>query len=451
MRINKKPMLFFLFLDIFIGFIIYGAYFESVHFRFNIESSASGKIKIYHGMDKDNLDEEASQTYEINMAKTVIIPDIVMDAKTQYVKLNFDNKSKNYKITDIDIYKSENHQNAMSVLSDRLIANDCEVKISDNVYTIHITGKNPSLLVTIDSEFVQNVMHNTTKSICMLIIMICVIVNVTMLILLMILKKHTFINTMIQNKQLIWNLAKNDFKTKYAGSFFGILWAFVQPIVTILLYWFVFQVGLRSGDVSDVPFVLWLMCGLIPWFFFQEAFTSITNSMIEYSYLVKKMVFQIDILPIVKLVSALFVHFFFLTFCIFIFCLMGYIPSFTALQLVYYLFCSIVLVLGLGYASCSLILFFKDLGQIIQIVLQIGMWMTPILWNIEMMPKEWLWLIKLNPMYYIVSGFRDSLITNTWVWNRLDETLNFWLITIAIFAFGTHIYQKLKCHFADVL
>ena len=77
--------------------------------------------------------------------------------------------------------------------------------------------------------------------------------------------------------------------------------------------------------------------------------------------------------------------------------------------------------------------------------------MTPILWNIEMMPKEWLWLIKLNPMYYIVSGFRDSLITNTWVWNRLDETLNFWLITIAIFAFGTHIYQKLKCHFADVL
>ena len=85
----------------------------------------------------------------------------------------------------------------------------------------------------------------------------------------MILKKHTFINTMIQNKQLIWNLAKNDFKTKYAGSFFGILWAFVQPIVTILLYWFVFQVGLRSGDVSDVPFVLWLMCGLIPRYFFQ--------------------------------------------------------------------------------------------------------------------------------------------------------------------------------------
>ena len=61
-----------------------------------------------------------------------------------------------------------------------------------------------------------------------------------------------------KNKRLIFNLAKNDFKTKYAGSYLGIFWAFVQPIVTILVYWFVFQVGFRSGTVSEFPFVVWL-------------------------------------------------------------------------------------------------------------------------------------------------------------------------------------------------
>ena len=83
-----------------------------------------------------------------------------------------------------------------------------------------------------------------------------------------------------KNKRLIFNLAKNDFKTKYAGSYLGIFWAFVQPIVTILVYWFVFQVGFRSGTVSEFPFVVWLTCGMVPWFFFSDAWMSATNSML---------------------------------------------------------------------------------------------------------------------------------------------------------------------------
>ena len=72
-----------------------------------------------------------------------------------------------------------------------------------------------------------------------------------------------------QNRKLVLSLAKNDFKTKYAGSYLGIVWAFIQPIVTILVYWFVFSVGLKAGTVSDYPFVLYLVSGIVPWFFFQ--------------------------------------------------------------------------------------------------------------------------------------------------------------------------------------
>ena len=74
-----------------------------------------------------------------------------------------------------------------------------------------------------------------------------------------------------QNRQLILSLAKNDFKTKYAGSYLGMVWAFVQPIITILVYWFVFTVGMKAGSASDYPFVLYLVTGLVPWFFFQDA------------------------------------------------------------------------------------------------------------------------------------------------------------------------------------
>ena len=77
--------------------------------------------------------------------------------------------------------------------------------------------------------------------------------------------------------------------------------------------------------------------------------------------------------------------------------------------------------------------------------------MTPIMWNIEMIPNNFVWLIQLNPMYYIVEGFRDSFINHVWFWNKIDLTLNFWLITIFLFALGVYLFKKLKVHFADVL
>ena len=102
---------------------------------------------------------------------------------------------------------------------------------------------------------------------------------------------------------MIYKLAKNDFRTKYAGSYLGIIWAFIQPVVTVLVYWFVFEVGFRAGENTlPVPFVLYLIAGIVPWFFFQDGLIGGTNSMLEYSYLVKKVVFQISVLPVVKII-----------------------------------------------------------------------------------------------------------------------------------------------------
>lgn len=189
-----------------------------------------------------------------------------------------------------------------------------------------------------------------------------------------------------RNRRLVMKLAKNDFKTRYAGSYFGTIWAFVQPVVTILVYWFVFSVGFRSNtDELGIPFVLYLVAGIVPWFFFSDALSGGTNALIEYNYLVKKVVFNISVLPVVKIISALFVHGFFVILAIILYMCNGRFPDMYYLQIFYYSACAFFLVTGLCYATSAIVVLFRDLGQIIGIILQIGVWITPIMWVAESM------------------------------------------------------------------
>ena len=259
------------------------------------------------------------------------------------------------------------------------------------------------------------------------------------------------------NRALIGKLAKNDFKTRYAGSYLGIIWAFVQPIVTIVMYWLVFEKGLKAGaqlskQGIEVPFVLWLSAALGPWFYFAEAWNSGTNALIEYNYLVKKVVFKISILPIIKIISALFVHVFFVAFVLVLFACYGYYPDLYTLQVLYYSFCMFILALALCYTTCAVVVFFRDLSQIINILLQIGMWATPIMWQFSMIENPKLALLfKINPMFYIVNGYRDALIDKHFFWETPGLTCYFWGFTIVAFLLGAVIFKRLKVHFADVL
>ena len=253
-------------------------------------------------------------------------------------------------------------------------------------------------------------------------------------------KKETWLpGEIYKNRKLVFSLAKNDFKTKYAGSYFGTVWAFVQPIVTICVYWFVFGLALRNGSDKGVPFVLWLTGG--------------TNALLEYNYLVKKVVFNIRILPVVKVFSAVFVHCFFVVIVLVIYTCMGYPPSLYALQLVYYSFCIFMLILAVTYMTSAAVVFFRDLSQIINIMLQVGVWVTPIMWDFNDLGLGGLLanILKLNPVFYIVQGYRDSLINKVAIWEHPVLTLYFWGFTLIVFVLGTRLFKKLQVHFADVL
>lgn len=252
-------------------------------------------------------------------------------------------------------------------------------------------------------------------------------------------------------KHLILELAKADFKKRFAGSYFGVLWMFVQPIVIITIYYFVFtmfKAGMATYD--EHPFILWMTAGIVPWFYFSEAMNTAVQVLQEYNYLVKKVVFRISILPVVKIISAAFIHVIFVLILLAFYLLNGLYPTIYWVQMIYYSFATTVLVLGLSYFTSAIHVFFKDMGQIVNIVMQFGIWVTPVMWNPQMAGKYQVFL-KLNPMYYIVEGYRDCLLENTWFWQEWEITLYFWAFTLVALLGGYTIFKRLRPHFADVL
>lgn len=259
---------------------------------------------------------------------------------------------------------------------------------------------------------------------------------------------------LFQSRHLIWKLAKNDFKKRYAGSYMGAVWAMIQPVVTIAMYYIVFDKIMGNSinrGTGEIPYVLFLTTGLVPWFYFTEALTNGTNALLEYNYLVKKVVFKISVLPIIKIIAATFIHAFFACVMLVVAAIYGYYPTVYTLQIFYYSACLFILVLALSYTTCAIVVFFRDLAQIINIALQIGMWATPILWNIDTLSPRWVVILKLNPLVYIVNGYRSAVYEKEWFFQDFFSTMYFWIITVVLFGIGAAIFKRLKVHFADVM
>ncbi len=260
---------------------------------------------------------------------------------------------------------------------------------------------------------------------------------------------------LMTQRRLIWELGKADFRKRFVGSYFGIVWMFIQPIATVLVYFFVFQIGMKSTPpVPDAPYVIWLIPGIIPWFFFSDAMSGLTGTMSEYSYLVKKMAFPVELLPAIKLLSCFFVHFCFIVIMLVVFLISGYMPEPSWIQIIYYSFAAGVLSLGLGYLTSAVNVFFKDMSQIVSIALQFGMWLVPIMYWEGLFTTDHPWMelvFKLNPFYYIVTGYRDSMLMGDFFFERPLNTLYFWGFALILCYVGLKVFMKLRPHFSDVL
>ena len=260
-----------------------------------------------------------------------------------------------------------------------------------------------------------------------------------------------FLRLIFLQKNLIFSIAKREIKTQYVGSILGFLWTFIQPMIMILVFWFVFSVGFKTQPKNNVPFVVWLTAGMAIWFVFSDIVTGSARVVVENANLIKKTVFHSQILPVIKIVSYIITHLVFLLVLIGLIIFQNMPFSFYYLQFLYYLFCMTVLALGLGWITAALNVFIRDTEQFVAVLMQVGFWATPIFWDINMMPVKVRPFLKLNPMFYLVQGYRESFIYFAPFWHHPYQTLYFWTVALSMFVIGALIFKKLKPQFADVL
>lgn len=430
------------------------AYGADAVLQLDFASDTLDEYQLFYG-DKAVFDEAHSSKAALKNTDKPERLAFHLNAGAGYLRLDFGSWPATIKIQKMSL-------NAMGisfdipidVLADCVEKHDIEaIRVVGEELEIKTNGSDSYIVFTADTaEFIDRVQEKMNDKGLLVRLLLCVVVDIAAFVLIMNTRAVFDLGiNIVYDRKLIFNLAKSDFKTKYAGSYFGIIWAFVQPVIMMLVYWFALDIGLRSGDTMSHPFVLWLMCGLVPWFFFSEALGSGTNALTEYSYLVKKVVFKIDILPIVKIISAIFVHLFFVALIVLLHACYGYYPDLYSLQLIYYIICMFVFVLALTYITSSIVVFFKDLNQIITIILQVGIWATPIMWDAANISAKVDTVMKINPVYYVVSGFRDALLDKVWFWEKPVWTICFWAVVVVLYVIGRNVFRRLQIHFADVL
>ncbi len=261
----------------------------------------------------------------------------------------------------------------------------------------------------------------------------------------------SFFTAILDKWSVLMNLARREIRQQYVGSALGIIWQFVTPLVLILVFWVVFSVGFRVQPASGVPFAVWLTAGMAVWFAFAEIVSGSVHSITSHPHLVKKVVFPVQGLPLVKVISALSNHGFFLLILIGLMVILGVGTSVHILQIIYYFVCMVALALGVGWLVAALNVFARDTARLVGVLLQVGMWATPILWDINILPEPWRSVFAANPMHYVVQGYRDSIFYAVPVTDRIGETLVFWLITGALLALGVFVFRRLRPQFADLV
>ncbi len=247
----------------------------------------------------------------------------------------------------------------------------------------------------------------------------------------------------------LFSLIKNDLKSRFAGSRLGILWALSSPVVTIGIYWFVYAVALKGGNVAGVPYHYFLVAGILPWFFFAEGLTGATASFWDYRFLVCKLRFRTQYLPLIRVCSAFFVHLILMLLSYPVLSLWGVPVVLGQLWVLFWMVGGFCLTLSLGRIFALWNACFKDVGYGLHVAIQLGFWLTPVFWSSAALPGWLFRLIAWNPAAVLVEGYRQALLFGAPP--KFPDTLVFWGEVLAFYGFSVMLMKKIKPTLADRL
>ena len=247
-------------------------------------------------------------------------------------------------------------------------------------------------------------------------------------------------------------MARVDMRKRYSGSTLGVLWAIVRPSVFIAVYWFAVAVGFRGGGVREgVPVIFWLIAGIVPWFFISESITVAGSSIRRNSPLVTRLTYPVATIPTFSVLSLFYAHLMVLVVVTVIFVASGQGLTIYFLQLPYYVLCALVFSVVAAAFFSTLTALSKDVGHLIASIMTVLFWLTPIIWPLEQVKGTVKHLIMLNPITYLVQGYRNAFVFDHWFFEQWEYTLYFWAFMSAFALFTAYLFAKLKDDFADIL
>lgn len=247
-------------------------------------------------------------------------------------------------------------------------------------------------------------------------------------------------------RELLKTSVKKEIRGKYKNSFLGVIWSFLNPLLQIAVYAIIFQMILKSPKQN---YAVFLCCALIPWTFFSTAISRSAFCCIENGNVLKKVYFPREIIPI-SVVTSEAVNFLISTIITLAFVIISgigiskYILLYPIILMVQYIF-----LIGISFIVTSICVYLRDLQHFIGIFLQLLFYATPIVYSIESIPDNFKWILKLNPMTYIIDACRDIFYYKTMP--DIQPILLLIVVSVVICIIGYMIFNKLQKGFAEQL
>lgn len=253
------------------------------------------------------------------------------------------------------------------------------------------------------------------------------------------------------NRKRMIRISRYDYRVLNKDAYLGNIWNILNPLIQIGTYWFVFGLGLRRGaDVKGYPYIVWMLCGMIPWFFMSACIVSGAGAIRSRGMSALKMRYPIATMPVGTILVNFYSHIWMVALLLITILATGNAPSLMWLNLIYYFIYALVFFSALSMITSVFTMIAMDFQKLVAACIRLLFYMTPILWTIDNFPPAIQFILRLNPCLYYVDGFRDTLLFHTPFYIYGDKIFFFWTLNILLLIWGSNLQMKYKNQFMDL-
>lgn len=254
------------------------------------------------------------------------------------------------------------------------------------------------------------------------------------------------------NLYRIFCIAKYELLADMRDSKFGLFWNFASPAIQVATYYLVFGLGMSRGKQEGIPYLPWVVVGFCAWWFIQPCITQGCSAIFSKTNVITRMKFPVSVLPATVCAKELFNHFCMMVISFIVLLLSGYYPNIYWFGIIYYCLCAFVLVESLAMITSVLTMLWRDIKKLITSLMRMIMYLSPVLWPAKFNKMPILnFIMKLNPVYYIVQGYRDSIFFGKSIFAHPAMALYFWIVIVFMFIIGCVLMYKFKTKFIDMI